>query len=93
MKMNCKYEDRNCKAYSQDTKKCYGDVDEKCPYWEIGITGAAGGAIASGAIAGEVDVSKENFEGNIEFTSTSITEFEFNKVEKVKKTIYRHFFQ
>ncbi len=39
-----------------------------------------------------VDISKEAFEGNIEFTSTSITEFEFNKVEEVKRTIYRHSF-
>ena len=36
--------------------------------------------------------NQENFEGSIEFTSTSITKFEFNKTKDVKKTIYRHSF-
>jgi hypothetical protein len=38
------------------------------------------------------EVEINSFEGNIEFTSTSITEFEFNKVEEVKRTIYKHSF-
>lgn len=32
----------------------------------------------------------DNFEGNVEFTSTSITEFEFNKSVDIKKTIYHN---